>query len=94
MKLSKEKAIEYLEEIQAECLQSRFGKNYLSQFENLINKTDDRAFLDSYLKSQPSISNEDRDQLLKSYTHEKESVFLYTKYEIPQSYIILKTVFD
>ena len=94
MKLSKEKAIEYLEEIQAECLQSRFGKNYPSQFENLINKTDDRAFLDSYLKSQPSISNEDRDQLLKSYTHEKESVFLYTKYEIPQSYIILKTVFD
>lgn len=91
---TRQKAINHLESIQLECLISRFGLDYTKQFENLLTQSDDNSIFDSYLKSNPLKTASEIEELKKYFEASIQSNILMTRYEVPASYSILKTLYD
>nr|WP_321358303.1 hypothetical protein [uncultured Draconibacterium sp.] len=84
--------LKYLEDIQKECLQMRFGDSFESDFKKL--ESNNGFDIEAYFKSQPSLTEQDKNKIRISYEKSKQSFVPQTKYESIYSYPILKTLFD
>lgn len=96
-KMSREtikRSLEYLESIQRQCLQIRFGDTYEDDFYKLEHAKETNFDIEKYFASQSSMTEPEKNEMRKSYAKSKESIQLQTKFESIQSYGILKTLFD
>jgi len=91
---NQEKAIRCLEDFQEESLIERFGKDYLSKYNNVQGLTKNTDFFNEYFKSQLNLSDEEKKDFTKNYNNSLKSCIVQTKYELPQSILILSSLFD
>ncbi|GAA3599777.1 hypothetical protein Q4Q39_19085 [Flavivirga amylovorans] len=91
---SRQKVIRYLEKIQKDCLKSRFGSDYINQFENLSLQSQKNNIFEKYAASQPSIPQSEIEGLKKRLELLNQSVVLNTNYEFSLTYTILKSLYE
>lgn len=88
------RSLEYLESIQRECLQIRFGDTYEDDFQKLEQEKETKFDIEKYFASQPSMTEREKNEMRIGYAKSKKSIQLQTKFESIQSYSILKTLFN
>jgi hypothetical protein len=86
--LSRQKALDFLEEIQKQCLISRFGPDFEEQL--ALFKGEGSADSDNTLERLSSETDEEYSKFKEEYYSDA----LLTKYEVRHSFIILKTLFE
>lgn len=92
---SREIALNYLEEIQRDCLYNRFGDTYETDFKNLHIAIENNFDIEQYFASQPSLKEGEKAEIRIEYEKLKQtSQSQQTKFENIQSFTILKTLFD
>jgi hypothetical protein len=91
---SKIKALNYLETVQRECLQYRFGDNYESGFENMLAIQEEHFDIEEYIISQPSMTEIEKEEFRSAYAQHVQSIKPPTKFQDIQSYSILQTLFS
>jgi hypothetical protein len=91
---NQEKAIQYLEAFQEQSLVERFGKDYLSKYNDVLGLTKKTDFLNAYFNSQLNMTDEEKADFTKSYDSSLKSCIIKTKYELPESILILSSLFD
>lgn len=90
---SNKKSYDYLESIQKEYLQERFGKTFEKDFQK-IKEIENNFTLEKYFDSQPAFSEQEREQLKEEFKKHARPIILPTKYESYGAYSILKTLFE
>ena len=85
------KIIDFIEEIQIEGLEDRFGKNYLDEFNKLKKVLNQNGLLNFLADNKIELT--ENDVKSSAFNSISEKVIL-TKYELPISFSILKSLFE
>lgn len=91
---TKIKVLNYLEGIQRECLQNRFGANYEEEFIKMQLAKEKNFDIESFLAAQPSMTDAEKKEFKVEIDLHKKNIKPYTKFQDIQSYSILHALFD
>jgi len=88
-----QKAIEYLEQFQEESLLERFGADYAEKYKLQFKNKEKSDFLEAFIKTQTTATAKEKEELRKEFNKSFQPAVILTKYEVPQSAILLNTLF-
>ena len=88
-----QKAIKCWEQIQEDSLLERFGVDYAEDYKRLFENKEKTDFFEEFIKTKKTATTEEKEELRRGFSNSFQSAVILTKYEIPQTAILLNTLF-